>query len=67
MLICLASQVAPDHFQELQKTHNAFLNLIVTAHMPICVMCVSLYIFNFMLVFMEPFTCSSGTSLNNFL
>ena len=67
MLLCLASRVAPGHFPELQKTHNAFFNLIVTAHVLSCVMCVLLYIFNFMLLFIEPFSCSSGISLNSFL
>ena len=66
MLLCLASQVAPGHFPELQKTQH-FLNLIVTMHVPSCVICVLLYIFNFMLHFMEPFSCSSSIFLNGFL
>ena len=44
-----------------------FLNLIVTVHVPCCVICVPLYVFNFMLLFMEPFSCSYGIFLNSFL
>ena len=68
MLLFLASQVVPGHFLELQKTQSFFevLNLIVTTHVPSCV-----YVFSCtfltLLLFMEPFSCSSGISLNSFL
>ena len=44
-----------------------FLNLIVTTHVPSCVMYVLLYVFSFMLSFIEPLSCSTGIFLNSFL
>ena len=43
-----------------------FLNLIWTMHMPNCVMCVQLYVFNLMFPFTDLFSLSSPMFANNF-
>ena len=70
MLQCLASQTVPDHFQGTTKNTHLFLmslNLIVTVHIPNCVMIVLLYILNFICPFIVFLSSSSVTFLNSFL
>ena len=52
-----------------KNTHHffKFLNLIETAHVPYCVICILLYVLSFMLPFMDPLSCSSDIFLNSFL
>ena len=43
-----------------------FLNLVWTAHMPNCIMCVPLYVFNLMFPFTNHFSSSLPMFANNF-
>ena len=51
----MASPAVPGHFLGLQKTHIflTFLNLIITAHVPNCIIFVLLYVQSLMWLFMD--------------